>query len=242
VPYRWGGTTQAGFDCSGLVQAAYASAGVGIQRTSQEQWASEQHVSDPVAGDLVFFAGADGTPSSPGHVGIVVNPARHLMIDAYAAGTDVRYDTYGLPSSAGGLSPVVGFTDPAPAAAPRVTGGNERAFMTAVLAGLGAPRTSDDVASMAAWYRRENPSWPPAAAANPFNSTLPMPGSTVFNTAGVQDYPAAAEGVRATVLTLTNGRYPLIVAALRSGAGLCGNPSLAGEFATWSYGGYQEVC
>jgi hypothetical protein len=45
-------------------------------------------------------------------VGIVVDPARHLMIDAYAAGWPVEFDTYGLPSSAGGLSPVVGFTDP----------------------------------------------------------------------------------------------------------------------------------
>jgi cell wall-associated NlpC family hydrolase len=113
VPYVWGGTTTAGFDCSGLVQAAYAAAGVSIERTSEQQWASEPHVAAPVAGDLVFFAGADGTPSSPGHVGIVTDPARHLMIDAYAAGTYVRYDTYGLASSASGLSDPVGFTDPA---------------------------------------------------------------------------------------------------------------------------------
>jgi cell wall-associated NlpC family hydrolase len=91
---------------------AYASAGITIERTSEEQWASETHVSSPAPGDLVFFAGADGTPSSPGHVGIVTDPARHVMIDAYAAGTYVRYDTYGLPSSAPGLSAPVGFTDP----------------------------------------------------------------------------------------------------------------------------------
>ena len=113
VPYVWGGTSASGFDCSGLTQAAYASAGVSIERTSEDQWASERHVSAPRAGDLVFFAGADGSPSSPGHVGIVVSPARHLMIDAYAAGTYVRYDTYGLPSSAPGLSDPVGFTRPA---------------------------------------------------------------------------------------------------------------------------------
>jgi cell wall-associated NlpC family hydrolase len=111
-PYLWGGAGPDAFDCSGLAMDAYASAGIGIQRTSQEQWASEPHVSTPAAGDLVFFAGADGTPSSPGHVGIVVDPARHLMIDAYASGWPVEYDTYGLGSSKGGLSPVVGFTDP----------------------------------------------------------------------------------------------------------------------------------
>jgi cell wall-associated NlpC family hydrolase len=112
-PYLWGGTGPDAFDCSGLAQGAYASAGIGIQRTSEEQWASEPHVSTPAPGDLVFFAGADGTPSSPGHVGIVVDPTRHLMIDAYASGWPVEYDTYGLGSSKGGLSAVVGFTDPA---------------------------------------------------------------------------------------------------------------------------------
>jgi cell wall-associated NlpC family hydrolase len=112
VPYVWGGTTDAGMDCSGLVMTAWAAAGVSIQRTSQEQWATEQRVSSPRPGDLVFFAGSDGTPTSPGHVGIVVDPARHLMVDAYATGTWVRYDTYGPGESAPGLDPVVGFTDP----------------------------------------------------------------------------------------------------------------------------------
>ena len=94
---------------------AYASAGISIARTSEEQWATEPHVSTPEPGDLVFFAGADGTTTSPGHVGIVVDPARHLMIDAYATGLPVEYDTYGLPGSAGGLADPVGFTDPAAA-------------------------------------------------------------------------------------------------------------------------------
>ena len=34
------------------------------------------------------------------------------MIDAYATGYGVEYDSYGLPASKGGLSPVVGFTRP----------------------------------------------------------------------------------------------------------------------------------
>jgi cell wall-associated NlpC family hydrolase len=111
-PYDWGGTGPAAFDCSGLVMRAYASAGLSIARTSQEQWTTEPHVSDPAPGDLVFFAGADGTPSSPGHVGLVVDPSRDLMIDAYAPGVPVHQETYGQPGSAPGLQDPVGFTDP----------------------------------------------------------------------------------------------------------------------------------
>lgn len=113
-PYTWGGTGPcgSGFDCSGLVMQAYAAAGIYIDRTSQDQWSEGPQVSQPEPGDLVFFAGADGTWASPGHVGIVVDPASHLMIDAYATGFPVEYDTYGLPSSKEGLNDPVGFTDP----------------------------------------------------------------------------------------------------------------------------------
>ena len=111
-PYLWGGTGPDAFDCSGLAMMAYASAGVSIQRTSQQQWASEPHVSSPQPGDLVFFAGADGTPSSPGHVGIVTDPAASAMIDAYGTGYGIEYDTYGPAASKGSLSAVVGFTNP----------------------------------------------------------------------------------------------------------------------------------
>jgi cell wall-associated NlpC family hydrolase len=111
-PYEWGGTGPGAFDCSGLVMQAYASAGVSIARTSQAQWATERHISSPAPGDLVFFAGADGTPSSPGHVGLVVDPSRDLMIDAYAPGAPIHEETYGQPGSAPGLQDPVGFTDP----------------------------------------------------------------------------------------------------------------------------------
>jgi cell wall-associated NlpC family hydrolase len=111
-PYEWGGTGPDAFDCSGLVMRAYASAEVSIARTSQEQWATEPHVSDPAPGDLVFFAGADGTVSAPGHVGLVVDPSRDQMIDAYAPGVPVHEETYGQPGSAPGLKDPVGFTDP----------------------------------------------------------------------------------------------------------------------------------
>jgi cell wall-associated NlpC family hydrolase len=113
-PYLWGGTGPAAFDCSGLVYMAYAQAGIAIARTSQGQWATEAHIpaSQAAPGDLVFFAGGDGTPSAPGHVGLVLDPASHSMIEAYATGYPVHVSTYGLDSSLPGDGDPVGFTDP----------------------------------------------------------------------------------------------------------------------------------
>jgi peptidoglycan DL-endopeptidase CwlO len=107
-PYLWGGTGPDAFDCSGLAMRAWASAGVAIARTSQEQWASGRHVSSPKPWDLVCFAGSDGTRAAPGHVGIVTDPATRTMIEAYAAGYPVRYSHYGPVGDQG----PVGFTDP----------------------------------------------------------------------------------------------------------------------------------
>ena len=113
-PYVFGEAGPDAFDCSGLAMMAYRAAGIVIPRTSQAQWAYGTQVpaSQVQPGDLVFFAGADGTPAAPGHVGIVLNPAAHTMIDAYTTAFPVEEDTYGLPGSKGGLSPVVGFTRP----------------------------------------------------------------------------------------------------------------------------------
>ena len=93
-PYLWGGTGPDAFDCSGLVMMAYRAAGVGIARTSEAQWVTEPHVpaSQVEPGDLVFFAGADGTPASPGHVGLVIGGGE--MIEAYATGFPIRIATY----------------------------------------------------------------------------------------------------------------------------------------------------
>jgi cell wall-associated NlpC family hydrolase len=102
-PYLWGGTGPSAFDCSGLVMEAYASAGFHIARTSQDQWATERHVSSPQPGDLVFFAGADGTMTSPGHVGIVIGGGQ--MIEAHGTGVPIREANYSRPD-------LVGFTQP----------------------------------------------------------------------------------------------------------------------------------
>jgi cell wall-associated NlpC family hydrolase len=110
-PYLWGGTGPDAFDCSGLVMQAYAAAGIGIPRTSEEQWAAGPQVSTPRPGDLVFFAGADGASASPGHVGLVIGNGE--MIEAYATGFPIRISVYGTASSPPGDQDPVGFTDPA---------------------------------------------------------------------------------------------------------------------------------
>jgi peptidoglycan DL-endopeptidase CwlO len=111
-PYLWGGTGPDAFDCSGLVMMAYRAAGIDIPRTSQEQWAWGPKVpaSQVEPGDLVFFAGGDGTPTAPGHVGLVIGHGE--MIEAYATGFPIRISSYGEPSSAPGDQTVVGFTRP----------------------------------------------------------------------------------------------------------------------------------
>jgi peptidoglycan DL-endopeptidase CwlO len=84
-PYVYGGTgpCNLGFDCSGLAQAAWASAGVAIPRDSYEQWAGLPHVplSDIEPGDLLIY-------NDEGHVAIYVGNG--YIIDAPQTGMDVE--------------------------------------------------------------------------------------------------------------------------------------------------------
>ncbi|HHU09649.1 MAG TPA: C40 family peptidase [Intrasporangiaceae bacterium] len=65
IPYRYGGSTPAGFDCSGYTQYVFKQVGISLGRTTHAQYAQTRPVSNPQPGDLVFFGG-----SSPHHVGI----------------------------------------------------------------------------------------------------------------------------------------------------------------------------
>ncbi len=65
IPYRYGGTTTAGFDCSGFTQYVFRQVGVSLPRTTTQQYNATTRVSNPQPGDLVFFGG-----SNPYHVGI----------------------------------------------------------------------------------------------------------------------------------------------------------------------------
>jgi len=110
-PYLWGGTGPDAFDCSGLMMMAYRSANIDIPRTSEEQWVWGPRVppGHEQPGDLVFFAGSDGTTTSPGHVALVIGHGQ--MIEAYATGFPIRIAPYGPGGAPGDTNPV-GFTRP----------------------------------------------------------------------------------------------------------------------------------
>lgn len=55
VPYKWGGTTDKGMDCSGFVQKAYEDAGYTIGRTTQLQALEGEKVDDYEPGDILCF-------------------------------------------------------------------------------------------------------------------------------------------------------------------------------------------
>ncbi len=73
VPYKWGGTTPAGFDCSGLTQFAYRAIGKKIPRTTWDIWAALPRVPfDQLApGDMVFF-------SNLGHMGVYIGDGNFI--------------------------------------------------------------------------------------------------------------------------------------------------------------------
>jgi len=88
VPYRYGGSTPTGFDCSGLVYYAYAHAGKSVPRTTTGLWKSIAPV-DPghlKAGDVLFF----NVAGKMAHVGIYLGNGR--FVHAPSSGKTVSVD------------------------------------------------------------------------------------------------------------------------------------------------------
>jgi len=95
-PYQWGAAGPNAYDCSGLVFAAYAAAGISIARTTFG-WREDGPTVPLTAiepGDLLFSAGSDGTNADPGHVVMYLGGGQ--IIQAPQTGEDVQIDPLSL--------------------------------------------------------------------------------------------------------------------------------------------------
>ena len=88
--YLWGGTVGPNFDCSGLMQAAFASVGIRIPRDAyqQESFLEAIRLENLQPGDLVFF----GTPQKATHVGLYLGDNRYI----HSSGKDIGRNGIGI--------------------------------------------------------------------------------------------------------------------------------------------------
>jgi cell wall-associated NlpC family hydrolase len=187
-PYQYAAAGPGSFDCSGLTMEALAQAGINVIHNANAQW--QQTKAHTVAenrlapGDLVFFAGSDGTLTAPGHVGIYVGDGE--IIDAPFTGAKVRFDPL---TSIGGYvgatdpyaaAPAGGATVPAGGIAMPVPGGSA----SAAPAGLSLYQSFAQTLTTATWdpgqfayldllWQRES-GWNPAAT-NPVSGAFGIP-------------------------------------------------------------------
>lgn len=125
----------------------------------------------------------------------------------------------------------------------------------AILTALGAPVTDANTDSMIAWFAAEDNNGSQgehadgAGGNNPLNVTADSgsfagdvgsePSGAGAGHPGNIDFDTPAHGVAAIAEVIRN--YAEIAAALKSGAGLIGNPAVSGNLSTWSGGGYSSL-
>ncbi|WP_373495899.1 C40 family peptidase [Aquiflexum sp.] len=81
TPYRFGGTTRSGIDCSALIYYSFQPAGINMPRTSEAQSKMGKKVNGKSLskGDLVFFS-TGKSPRKVSHAGIVTDTSRGRII------------------------------------------------------------------------------------------------------------------------------------------------------------------
>ncbi|RSK27310.1 cell wall lytic activity [Bacillus sp. HMF5848] len=68
-PYKWGGTSPTGFDCSGFLQYVFAAKNIKIPRTVSDIWNFGSDIGKASIGDIVFF---ETYKPGPSHAGIYI--------------------------------------------------------------------------------------------------------------------------------------------------------------------------
>ena len=98
--YLWGGTIGPHYDCSGLIQAAFASVGVSLPRDSYQQEAFTQAIplDSLQPGDLIFF----GSPEKTTHVALYLGNGDYI----HSSGKDQGRNGIGIDSLTNLSNPV----------------------------------------------------------------------------------------------------------------------------------------
>lgn len=120
---------------------------------------------------------------------------------------------------------------------------NDTQIFTEILTGLGAPVTEENLNFFRAWRAAEGG----RALNNPFNTTLPLSGSTPYNriplenggVISVQNFVDQQQGIEATIRTLSNSRYKAIIDALKKDQPAlvtANDPDVKSALATWGTG------
>jgi cell wall-associated NlpC family hydrolase len=93
-PYVYGGTSPAGFDCSGLTQYVYRHLGKAIGRTADDQFHQFRRITKAAArpGDLIFFHVSSNPGSYVYHVGVFEGGGN--MVAASTGGGRVMWESY----------------------------------------------------------------------------------------------------------------------------------------------------
>ena len=99
MPYRYGGSSTTGFDCSGLIHYAYRQAGKAVPRTTGQLWTATTTVemNQLQEGDLLFFK-VEGKMS---HVGLYLG--EHRFVHAPSSGRTVAVESLTSPFYAAAL-------------------------------------------------------------------------------------------------------------------------------------------
>lgn len=116
-----------------------------------------------------------------------------------------------------------------------VDGVADKDFYKKILDGIDAPYTNENFKFLYAWRQAEGG----RAKNNPFNTTQGMkddPRISDYNKVGVKNYSSKDIGIKATIKTLLNKRYPCIVNGLRNDVGAEKIAGCSSDLKTWGTG------
>ncbi|MBI1268740.1 MAG: CHAP domain-containing protein [Cryomorphaceae bacterium] len=96
TPYRYGGQSHEGIDCSGFVCTAYRAIGVELPRSSVDMLGHGREIllEEAMPGDILFFSNTNRRRKGVGHVGIVTKVENGDVTFIHASSSNgVRYDS-----------------------------------------------------------------------------------------------------------------------------------------------------